>query len=102
MKWWCVLCVLAPAFARAGDIVVTVKGMQPDDANKVVAYVVEAQPEPPPPTEPVKISQKNARFDPGFLVVLKGTTLDLTNDDWVDHNVYSKSPAKTFDLGTYE
>ena len=35
------------------------------------------------------------------LPVFKGTSVDFTNDDWVTHNVFSKSGPGEFDLGLY-
>ncbi|HEX8704023.1 MAG TPA: DUF2012 domain-containing protein [Myxococcaceae bacterium] len=85
----------------------TVKGKVPianaQEAERTVVYIEEV-PEssfPPPPATPVKLSQKGSRFSPAVLPVLKGTTVDLTNDDFVTHSVFSKSKVKTFDLGLY-
>lgn len=55
---------------------------------------------PAPEAHPV-ISQKNARFDPPLAVVVKGQTVDFPNDDNIDHNVFSFSKVKKFDLGIY-
>jgi len=56
----------------------------------------------PPPTEAVFMGQKNLVFRPHILPVLKGTTVDFTNDDTVVHNVFAPpGSAKAFNLGTY-
>lgn len=56
----------------------------------------------PPPKEAVFMSQKNLVFKPRILPVLKGTTVDFTNDDTVVHNVFAPpGSAKQFNLGTY-
>lgn len=56
----------------------------------------------PPPDKPVLMSQKNLVFLPRILPVLKGTTVDFTNDDTVVHNVFAPpGSAKRFNLGTY-
>ena len=47
------------------------------------------------------ISQKNQRFTPRALPVMKGTTVDFPNDDDIFHNVFSLSKIQPFDLGTY-
>jgi plastocyanin len=85
----------------------TVKGKLPiadaQEAERTVVYLEEV-PESsfsPPQATPVKLSQKGSRFSPAVLPVLKGTTVDLTNDDFVTHSVFSKSKVKTFDLGLY-
>ena len=85
----------------------TVKGQVPvanaEEAERTVIYI-EQVPEgsyTPPPATPVKLSQKGARFWPAVLPVLKGTTVDLTNDDFVTHSIFSRSRVKPFDLGLY-
>lgn len=85
----------------------TVKGQVPvanaEEAERTVIYI-EQVPEssfPPPPATPVKLSQRGARFSPAVLPVLKGTTVDLTNDDFVTHSIFSRSKVKPFDLGLY-
>ncbi|WP_224365948.1 beta-sandwich domain-containing protein [Hyalangium versicolor] len=85
----------------------TVKGKVPvadaQEAERTVVYI-EQLPEgslPPPPTTPVKVSQRGARFSPAVMPVVKGSSVDFTNDDWVTHNVFSKSKVRTFDLGLY-
>jgi len=47
------------------------------------------------------MSQIKGRFVPSFLVVTAGQIVDMPNEDDIAHNVYSDSPAKTFDLGFY-
>jgi plastocyanin len=49
----------------------------------------------------VHLSQKGARFSPTLLPVVRGTEVDMTNDDWVQHSVYSYSRTKVFDIGLY-
>lgn len=57
-----------------------------------------------PSAAPVIVSQQNAQFEPGLLVVPVGTRVDFRNDETkkVEHNVFSNSEAKKFDLGLYE
>jgi len=56
----------------------------------------------PPPKEKVFMGQKNLVFKPHVLPVLKGTTVDFTNDDTTVHNVFAPpGAAKQFNLGTY-
>ena len=54
-----------------------------------------------PPTETPSVVQHKGAFSPSFLVVVAGQTVEMPNQDLVAHNVYSKSPAKQFDLGYY-
>jgi plastocyanin len=55
-----------------------------------------------PHTQNAFMSQKNLVFAPHILPVVKGTTVDFTNDDTVAHNVFSPPGAATrFNLGLY-
>jgi plastocyanin len=56
-----------------------------------------------PPQQPVVVSQKKATFLPAMIVVPVGSKVDFRNDEKgpVEHNVFSKSEAKKFDLGLY-
>lgn len=48
------------------------------------------------------VSQKSLIFSPHILPVVKGTTVDFTNDDSVVHNVFAPpGSVKRFNLGTY-
>jgi|FLOH01.1.fsa_nt_gi plastocyanin len=51
--------------------------------------------------QPITISQKNSGFHPAFNVAVAGTSVRFTNDEQknIDHNVYSLSKAKKFDIG---
>jgi plastocyanin len=101
---------LAPAVAmlalasavRAGDVKGVLKLERVSDAERTVVYV-ESVPEGtrPPNVGDAKLSQKGARFRPPLLTVVKGSVVDVTNDDWVSHSIFSKSKTKTFDLGIY-
>lgn len=53
------------------------------------------------PAAHARVSQKNAKFSPELLVIPLGQTVDFPNDDSIDHNVFSFSKAKKFDLGVY-
>jgi plastocyanin len=56
----------------------------------------------PPPKENPHMSQKGMVFRPHILPVLKGSTVDFTNDDTVAHNVFSPPGSATpFNLGIY-
>jgi plastocyanin len=56
----------------------------------------------PLPAKKPFISQKGLVFEPHVLPVVKGTTVDFTNDDNVAHNVSSPpGSAKVFNLGLY-
>jgi plastocyanin len=83
----------------AADPPVAVVYAEPrDDATRAaVAAAIAAAPKPPQGT----VAQKGLRFVPSLLPILVGTTVVFPNEDDVYHNVFSYSPAKTFDLGRY-
>ncbi len=47
------------------------------------------------------VGQKDKKFSVEKLQVNVGDTVTFTNDDPFFHNVFSLSPAATFDLGSY-
>jgi len=57
----------------------------------------------PPPTEPAVMSQQGAKFSPTLLIISVGQRVDFLNDENrpIEHNVFSQSPAKQFDLGLW-
>ncbi len=57
----------------------------------------------PAPTEPAVMSQQGAKFSPTLLVISVGQRVDFLNDENrpIEHNVFSQSPAKQFDLGLW-
>jgi len=78
--------------SQAGDIKgkVAVQGIK--SAENIAVYV-DAIPgkDFPTPTQSVVVDQKNLKFTPHVVVVLKGTTIDFLNSDPVGHNVYWSS-----------
>ena len=74
------------------------------DLARTVIYLVplgHSEGIAPPSLRHLVIAQKKAQFQPPFLVIAKGQTVDFVNDDNVDHNVFSISKIKKFDLGIY-
>lgn len=74
-----------------GDVVVYLEPTDP-----VVKFDVRA--------EAAVISQKGATFKPSLLVVCVGQEVEFRNDEdrAIEHNVFSRSPTKEFDLGVYK
>ncbi len=67
-----------------------------------VVYVDQVKGDFPPPKKNSFMSQKGLAFDPHVLPVVKGTTVDFTNDNTVAHNVFTPPGAATrFNLGLY-
>lgn len=54
-----------------------------------------------PAAKPTIMDQKDLVFIPHVLPVLLGSTVEFPNGDDIRHNVYSPSPAKRLNLGTY-
>jgi plastocyanin len=100
--WTCaaVLSIICGA-AEAATVRGTVKVSGAAEAERTVVYVHGVPAGAVPDPKLARMSQKGARFSPAFLPVVKGTTVDMSNDDWVSHSVFSKSEPKPFDLGLY-
>ena len=47
------------------------------------------------------MDQRNLEFVPHVLPILVGAMVDFPNNDKVDHNVFSMSRTKKFNLGSY-
>ena len=75
------------------------------DGHPVSGVVVTAQPKDSPshPARPVQASmdQVNRAFVPDLLVIPTGSTIGFPNSDTVNHQIYSFSPAKRFQLPLY-
>ncbi|MDF1666502.1 MAG: hypothetical protein P1V97_32435 [Planctomycetota bacterium] len=86
-----------------GKIRLTVKGVKLKDLGPLVVYLdaIKGKLKYEIPKKTPKISQKDAKFQPKFLVIAAGQTVDFQNDDKVDHNVFSFSKKNAFDLGIY-
>jgi hypothetical protein len=54
-----------------------------------------------PPPRPVIVDQRDKTFVPHVVPLLAGTSVTFTNADAVLHDVYSRSPPKTMDLGAF-
>ncbi len=94
--------LLLASVGGAGTITGTVKVTRAADSSNVVVYVDRIEGETfPPPKNPVTLDQINLTFVPHVLPVLLGTTVAFPNTDEVRHNVFSPSPPKRFNLGTY-
>ncbi len=90
------------AVAQAGTITGTTKlrGM-PDQSNIILYAEKTPTGTASPPKEPAVMDQLNLTFVPHVLPAVVGTTVTFPNSDEVRHNVFSPSPAKPFNLGTY-
>jgi len=101
----CIVFVLVtlPANAFAGEITGTVKVKGLRTPANVLVYLTKA------PSATLDLSktkfvmdQQNLEFIPHILPVLVGSTVHFPNNDKVDHNVFSMSRTKKFNLGSYK
>jgi plastocyanin len=103
-RWLAVLAgwlAMAGAESRAATVAgrVTIDGKRAADA---VVYLERADGSAPPAAARAVMDQKNLAFSPRVLPVARGTTIEFTNSDDIQHNVFSPSAvADEFDLGTY-
>ena len=92
-----------PGLALAGKIKGTVKVKGLRSPANVLVYLTKA------PSGSVDLSktnfvmdQRNLEFIPHVLPVLVGSTVQFPNNDKVDHNIFSMSRTKKFNLGSYK
>jgi len=71
-------------------------------AAETVVYLESGAAPPPQTPAHVVMDQKNLTFVPGVLAVRRGTVIEFTNSDDVQHNVFTPAAiAGRFNLGTY-
>ncbi len=93
---WLVLAAPCGAATVAGTVRI---GGKPGGA--AVVYL-EGAIEAPAANSRVVMDQRNLQFLPKLLPVPRGTTVEFTNSDDIQHNVFSPSDvADNFDLGAY-
>jgi len=78
----------------------------PVDAEPVnefdrMVVMLEGGHQPPKPPVTALLNQRAAHFDPDFIVVPVGSTVQFPNSDPIFHNVFSLSRTQPFDLGYY-
>jgi plastocyanin len=71
-----------------------------DDHSGVVIYVTGFQREAP--HEVALLAQRDSKFVPRVLPIVRGQTVRFPNEDGIYHNVFSVSPLASFDLGQYK
>lgn len=92
-----------PASSGAISGKVTVAGGKP--LPEMIVYLESPDParKVDVPPKVVKVSQKDAKFTPNIVIIAAGQSVDFENDESrpLEHNVFSRSPARMFDLGLY-
>lgn len=86
--------------AQAGGVAgrITAKGL-PTSGGIVVSLEATGL-QVTPPANPVAMDQRDMRFVPHVVPVVKGTTMTFLNSDVVRHNVFS--PEGRYNLGTWK
>lgn len=92
------LCVVASPSARAAELVLTLGDGSVPVAEAVASLHAEAR-EAPGAT--AVMDQRDSTFVPGVLPVQVGTAVSFPNSDRVQHQVYSFSTPKPFELPLY-
>ncbi|MEJ7602217.1 MAG: hypothetical protein WKG01_30245 [Kofleriaceae bacterium] len=69
--------------------------------SDVIVYVVGFA-EPPGPGPSIRIEQNDRRFKPDLVAITVGESIAFPNGDPILHNVFSQSPARKFDLGSFK
>jgi len=96
------MAALPAAVASAATLSVTVRTAdgKPMVGAVVTARSLEPTSRPAPPAHEA-MSQANLTFVPDLLLVPVGSLIDFPNNDSVNHQIYSFSPAKRFQLALY-
>jgi plastocyanin len=71
-------------------------------AAATVVYIENVKGKFKAPKEPQRLSQRGQKFRPPIVPVLLGSRVDMSNDDYVAHNIYSESEVHSFDLERQE
>jgi plastocyanin len=98
-----ILFLYLPGLAMAGKITGTVKVNGLRSPVDILVYLVKA----PPVQEDLSktkfiMDQQNLTFNPHILPIPVGASVDFPNNDKVDHNIFSLSRTKKFNLGSYK
>ncbi len=93
--------VLTVQQAIATPITVTVKSADGGAAADAVVVFDPLDATPPPGHDRASIDQVKKTFVPAVTVVRTGTAVTFPNSDQIHHEVYSTSPAKTFEMPLY-
>jgi len=98
-----ILFLYLPGQAMAGKITGTVKVKGLRSPADILVYLVKA----PPVQEDLSktkfiMDQQNLTFNPHILPIPVGASVGFPNNDKVDHNIFSLSRTKKFNLGSYK
>lgn len=91
----------APLLGLASPVTVAFRGAGGAPVANVVAVFDAVDGRSAPAAGSAVIDQVNRQFTPRVSVVRTGTAISFPNSDRIRHQVYSFSPAKTFNLKLY-
>lgn len=77
------------------------KGQSPVVAETLVWLEPAAGKAAPKPAAKFQMTTRGKTLIPHVLAIPVGSTVEFPNDDPISHNLFSLSPAATFDLGLY-
>jgi plastocyanin len=69
--------------------------------GEVIVYIVGFT-EPPDGAAAPRILQKDRKFVPDLVAITVGESVSFPNGDVILHNVFSQSPSRKFDLGSFK
>ena len=95
------IALLLPALAHAATLTIDVRNGRGQPVRDAVVYAVPDGKALPLARKTAVMDQKNRMFVPHVLPVQTGTAVRFPNSDDIRHQVYSFSPAKTFQLPLY-
>jgi plastocyanin len=92
--------ILSYSIARAGSVSGTVDPAYTKGGALVYVKEVPGKTFAPPPV-PLVVEQRDQKFSPHVLPILRGTQVRFPNRDRVRHSVFSPSSARPFNFGIY-
>ncbi|HKB90366.1 MAG TPA: hypothetical protein VKC60_07590 [Opitutaceae bacterium] len=98
------LCVFASALRADGTVQVVMRDPKGGLVSDAVAWLTLIGSSPSvytPPSEPVSVGQQGEEFQPYVTPVVVNTRVFFPNRDSVQHQVYSLSKAKRFEIPLY-
>ncbi len=98
---WVLVSILSTSPALASTVTVSVRTASGASAEDTLIIFEPRDGAPPLGKASAAIDQVNKRFVPRVTILRTGTAVTFPNSDNIRHQVYSFSPAKTFDLKLY-
>jgi plastocyanin len=85
-----------------GNVSVRDSDGKPASGAEVIVYVVGFKEDGDRAAPPAQLTQKDRRFVPDLTAITVGESVSFPNGDPFLHNVFSQSPARRFDLGSFK